>query len=198
MPLPRPVLLLLAAGASSRMRGGDKLLEDAGGEPMLARAARAAAATGLEVIVTLRPDRPLRARALDGLGVRRVIVPDAGDGMAASLRAGVAASPPGAPVAVLLADMPEIESGDLLRLVEAFEAAGGARVVRAAAEDGRPGQPVIFPARLREALLALSGDTGGRDILRREDALLVPLPGTRALTDLDTPEDFDAWRRDRG
>lgn len=193
-----PVLLLLAAGSSSRMRGGDKLLEDVDGEPMLARSARAATDTGLDVIALLRPDRPERERVLSGIPVRRIMVADAGDGMSASLRAGVAASPPDAPVAVLLADMPEIGTADILRLVAAFEAAGGTRVVRAATGDGRPGQPVIFPARLREALLALSGDAGGREILKREDPLIVPLPGNRAVTDLDTPEDFAAWRRARG
>jgi CTP:molybdopterin cytidylyltransferase MocA len=52
---------------------------------------------------------------------------------------------------------------------------------------------VIFPARLRHDLLALSGDAGGREILKREEVVLVPLPGRRALTDLDTPEDFAAW-----
>jgi molybdenum cofactor cytidylyltransferase len=191
---PRPALLLLAAGASSRMRGGDKLLEEIGGEPLLRRAAREAVATGLEVIVALRPDRPERDRVLHGLAVRRVPVPDASDGMSASLRAAVAAAPAEAPVAVLLADMPEIAAEDLRALVAAFDAAGGSTIVRAAGEDGLPGQPVIFPARLKPDLLAVSGDAGGRDILRREEVLLVPLPGRRALTDLDTPEDFAAFR----
>jgi molybdenum cofactor cytidylyltransferase len=190
----RPVLLLLAAGASSRMRGGDKLLQEVAGEPLLARSAREALATGLAVFVALSPDRPARTRALEELAVVRVPVPDAAEGMAASLRAAVAAAPEGAGVAVLLADMPEITAADIGALVAAFEATGRDRVVRAASEDGRPGQPVIFPARLRPALLALRGDAGGRDILAREDVLLVPLPGRRALTDLDTPEDFAAWR----
>jgi molybdenum cofactor cytidylyltransferase len=61
--------------------------------------------------------------------------------MAASLRAAVAAAPEGAPLAVLLADMPEITTGDIIALVAAFDAAGGDRVVRAASEDGGPGSP---------------------------------------------------------
>lgn len=176
------------------MRGADKLMEDVGGEPLLRRSARAALATGLSVIVALRPDRPEREAALEGLAVARVVVPDADRGMSASLRAAVAASPAGAPLAVLLGDMPEIRTDDLMALIRAFEAAGGDTVVRAASEEGQPGQPVIFPARLRPDLLALTGDAGGRDILRREKVMLVPLPGRRALTDLDTPEDFAAWR----
>jgi CTP:molybdopterin cytidylyltransferase MocA len=176
------------------MRGADKLVQEADGQPLLRRAAREAMATGLDVIVALRPDRPERARALEGLPVRKVMVPDADLGMSASLRAAVAAAPADAPLAVLLADMPEIGAEDLAALVGAFAAAGGDTVVRAASEDGQPGQPVIFPARLRPDLLALTGDAGGRDILRREAVRLVPLPGRRALTDLDTPEDFAAWR----
>ena len=179
------------------MRGGDKLLEDVGGEPMLRRAARMAAGTGLQVIVALRPDRPDRARVLEGLPVTPVLVPDPGDGMSASLRAAASVAPQDAPLAVCLADMPEITTEDLAALVEAYHAAGGDRVVRAASEDGRPGQPVIFPPRLRDDLLALSGDAGGRDILRTETPILVPLRGLRALTDLDTPEDFAAWRGGR-
>ena len=189
-----PVLLLLAAGSSSRMRGGDKLLEDVGGEPMLRRAARMAAGTGLKVIVALRRDRPDRGRAIEGLPVTPVIVPDPEDGMSASLRAAASIAPSDAPVAVCLADMPEITTEDFAAVVAAYHAAGGDTVVRAASEDGHPGQPVIFPPRLRAALLAVSGDAGGRDILRKEKAVLVPLRGRRALIDLDTPEDFAAWR----
>lgn len=195
MPPPGPVILLLAAGSSSRMRGADKLLEDVGGgEPMLARTARIAAGSGLPVIVALRGDRPDRARAVAGLAVTPVIVPDPDAGMSASLRAAAAHAPEDAPLAICLADMPGITSADLTALVAAFRAAGGDTVVRAASEDGRPGQPVIFPPRLRAALLAVTGDAGGRDILRSETVVLVPLPARRALVDLDTPEDFAAWR----
>jgi molybdenum cofactor cytidylyltransferase len=190
----RPALLLLAAGSSSRMRGGDKLMEEVEGEPLLRRAAREALATGLSVIVALRPGKAEREDALHGLKVRKVIVPHADQGMSASLRAAVVAAHEGAPLAVLLADMPEIDTEDLTVLVSAFEAQGGDTVVRAASEDGQPGQPVIFPARLRPDLLAVTGDAGGREILRRERVVLVPLRGHRALTDLDTPEDFAAWR----
>jgi CTP:molybdopterin cytidylyltransferase MocA len=176
------------------MRGSDKLMEEVEGEPLLRRVAREALATGLEVIVALRPDRAEREAALDGLPVQKLLVPDADQGMSASLRAAVAAAPKTVPVGVLLADMPEIRTADLAALITAFAEEGAETVVRAASEDGQPGQPVIFPARLRPDLLALTGDAGGREILRREKVRLVPLPGRRALTDLDTPEDFAAWR----
>lgn len=180
------------------MRGTDKLLETIEGEALLVRTLRRAIATGLPVIVALAPDRPERLDAIKGLAARDLIVPDASEGMGASLRAAAAAAPEGAPLVVILADMPEITTEDINTLVRVFEAEGGDRVVRATAVDGRPGQPVIFPSRLRNDLRALTGDAGGRDILRQEDPRLVPLDDCRALVDLDTPEDFAVWHGGSG
>ena len=71
---------------------------------------------------------------------------------------------------------------------------GGDTVVRAAGADGTPGSPALVPRRLFAALRSLDGDTGGRDVLKREAQDILPLPGRHALTDLDTPEDWAAWR----
>ena len=115
-------ILILAAGSSSRMRGGDKLLEEVAGMPLLARITRAALDTGLPVTVALPPDRPARAGVLDGLAVTRVTVPDARVGMAESVKAGLAAIPQGAGVMLLLADLPELTAHDLQRMVAAWRA----------------------------------------------------------------------------
>ncbi|WP_269150476.1 NTP transferase domain-containing protein [Frigidibacter albus] len=190
------VILLCAAGSSRRMRGADKLLELVGSVPLLRRQAVAAAAQGVRVLVTLGPDQPLRAAALERLAVEPLVVPEAAEGMAASLRAGAAAAE-GAALLVMLADMPEIGAEDLAAVIAAHLAAPEA-VVRAAGEDGTPGHPVVIPARLLAGLTRLSGDQGAREVLRGEAAVLVPLPGQRALTDLDTPEDWAAWRARTG
>lgn len=191
----QPHILLLAAGSSSRMRGGDKLLEPVGGEPLLTRIARAALATGAPVTVTLPPDRPARLAALAGLTVAQVTVPDPAQGMSASLAAGLAAIPAGRGVLLLLADLPEITAQDLSHLLALWQQEPEA-ILRATAEDGTPGHPVCFPPDLRDDLLTLRGDAGARAVLIRHRARLrtVPLPGTRATTDLDTPEDWAAWR----
>ncbi|AMY69144.1 NTP transferase domain-containing protein [Frigidibacter albus] len=178
------------------MRGGDKLLEPVAGMPLLRRQALAAVAQGLRVLVTLAPDQLLRAQALAGLAVDIVPVPEAAEGLAASLRAGAAAAQ-GAALLVMLADMPEIGAEDLAAVIAAHRAAPGA-VIRAAGVEGTPGHPVLVPARMLAGLAELQGDGGARDLLRGEGAVLVPLPGRRALTDLDTPEDWAAWRAKTG
>ena len=66
-------ILLLAAGASNRMRGRDKLMEEVDGQPLVARMARMArAATDGAVLVTLPPQPHPRHGALKGLDTRLI------------------------------------------------------------------------------------------------------------------------------
>lgn len=191
-----PHILILAAGASSRMAPRDKLLEQIDGQPLIARSLRTALATGLPVTLTLPPDRPERWQAVEGIGGKRVTVAQARDGMAESLKAGLAAIPADVPVLLLLADLPELDTTDLL----AVAGADSAFIQRGATEAGQPGHPVLLPVWLRPELEALTGDQGARALFQRHnDRLrLVPLPANRALTDLDTPEDWARWRALRG
>jgi CTP:molybdopterin cytidylyltransferase MocA len=190
-----PTIVIPAAGASSRMRGSDKLLEPVEGRALIRRQAEVALLTGCAVVVTLPPDRPARGAALEGLAVTRVIVAEAAQGLSVSLAAGLAAVGPGRAALVLLADLPEITTEDLSRMV-ALHGARPEAILRAVAEDGTPGHPVLFPAAVLPELQAMTGDSGARDLLRRRagQVVAVPLPGRRAVTDLDTPEDWAAWR----
>lgn len=191
MSPPRLKLVLLGAGGSTRMRGGDKLLEPVEGAPLIRRQALAILAAGIgPVAVTLPPDRPQRVAALEGLNVDHLTIPDAAQGMSASLRA-AALWAEGAALLVVPADMPELTAEDFHRLAAGYD---GTRPLRATAEDGTPGHPVIFPPALLPLFAGLGGDDGARSILKAHPPLLVALPGVRAVTDLDTPEDWHAWR----
>lgn len=194
------LILIPAAGASARMRGRDKLLEPVGGAALLRRQLSAAVATGAPVLVTLpRHAGGPRAEVLEGVGRFRVTHIDASEGMAASLRAGACAAREScaAGLMMLLPDMPEIETGDIAALLAAF-ALFPETCLRATSADGRPGHPVVFPARLLDRLSRVTGDTGGRAILADELVRAHALPGDRAVTDLDTPEDWAAWRARTG
>lgn len=194
-----PEILILAAGSSSRMRGGDKLLEPIYGTAQLTRIAKVALATGCAVTVALPPDRPARAACLAGLPVHQVVVTNPDDGMAASLVAGLAALPPTAPVLLLLADLPEITAEDLQAALAAWADTPDS-ILRGMAADGTPGHPVGFPVDLLPELRCLSGDQGAREVVQRHKArlLMIALPDEHATTDLDTPEDWARWRASRG
>lgn len=194
--MTHPVILILAAGASSRMGGRDKLLEEVAGRPLLRLVAERALASGAKTLVTLPEDRPARAEALLGLPLETVRVADANNGMSASLRAGLAALPRKATAAVILpADMPGITTEDL-QLFLAAHAKMPEKLFRGSSAGGRHGHPALFPADLFPALMGLSGDEGGRSVLKANTHRLelIPLPGTHAVLDLDTPEDWAAYR----
>lgn len=177
------------------MRGRDKLTQKIDGIPLLTRMCHSALATGLQTFVTLPYKNHPRAPLIDA--ATPVFIPDATDGMAASIRRGVSAlSPDVAGVMILPSDMPEIERDDLQKVADAFDP-NDAAVVRATATDGTPGHPVVFPRRLFAALGSLSGDQGARSVLTGQPITLVPLPGRRACVDLDTPEAWEAWRATR-
>ena len=192
-------ILILAAGYSSRMAPRDKLLEPVGPEPILRRMARLACTASDLVLVVLPPDRPGRWQALDGLPVRRVLAAGAAEGMAASLRAGLRDLPMAPGVMILPADMPGFEAADLVHLIATF-GQDPTRILRGGTETGTPGHPVIFPSDLWPALAALTGDEGGRPVIQanRDRVALVPLAEDRATLDLDTPQDWDRWRKATG
>lgn len=189
-------VLLPAAGASSRMRGRDKLLEDVHGAPCLRVMAERALASGADVIVTLPSLSHARADALDGLDVTLIAVPDPAEGMAASLRAGAKAAKDMAALMILPPDMPSILASDIRVMWRAFNALPCPAILRATTERGEPGHPVVFDAAFLPAFAHLTGDTGAAAILQANMAALgeLALQGARARADLDQPEDWEAWR----
>lgn len=195
------LIVIPAAGASTRMRGRDKLLEEVDGQPVLARQVRRALATGARVFVPVSRDHPARTDTLAHVSDPNLSVTaiDGREGMSASLRAAAAFAEDvsnGAAfdgLMVLPADMPALETGDLTAVIDAFCAAPDV-IVRATSADGQPGHPVVFPRNLVPLMRDLSGDEGARRILTGHEVRLMALPGQRAITDLDTPEDWDTWR----
>lgn len=193
-------IILPAAGASSRMRGRDKLTEIVEGIPLLRRQAERAIATGAHVCVTLPDYDHPRAKVLAGLPVQLVAVPDNDHGMSSSIRRGIGMLPRGIVAAIILpADMPDLEANDISILINGFRATPYPMLQQATAEDGTPGHPVLFPADCFMALQQLTGDQGAREILKTNKHRLrqVALPGVRALTDLDTPEAWEEWEAAR-
>jgi CTP:molybdopterin cytidylyltransferase MocA len=187
-------ILILAAGASSRMEGRDKLTLPIDGMPMLATMILRAERTRAPVMVALPPNNPARAAIVADCDAAPVTVRDAHLGMGASIATGTQLRPKGCTALMILpADMPTLEADDLIAMKEAWAKAPATAILRATGEDGTPGHPVIFPAACFDALEALSGDLGAREVIARHagPVLDIALPGRHALLDIDTPEH---WR----
>lgn len=195
---PTVHILILAAGASSRMRGADKLLQEVKGRPLLRQVVETALASGAPVLVTLPPTADARRAVIADNPVRIVDVPDAAQGMARSIVRGLAALADAGPqdgVMILPADMPGFSAKALADLVSRFRAEPEL-IWRGGTVDGTAGHPAIFPKDLWPELARIEGDEGGRSVLKRhpDRVRVVPLPGVMAVLDLDTPEDWAAYR----
>lgn len=192
-------VILLAAGQSRRMVGADKLLQRIDGISLLRRSALTALRAG-PVIVALPPAPHPRYETLAGLDLTKVGIPDADEGMNASLRGALAHMPPDAnAVMVLLADLPDIAVEDLKSVIASVHEQPDNLIWRGATSAGKPGHPVVFDRQLFDELTRLTGDDGAQSVVRahKDKVCLVPLPGQNALLDLDTPEDWASWRIQR-
>lgn len=196
---PRVAGLVLAAGAGRRFDAASaKQLAAVDGRPLLehalAAAAEVAAAGGLaRVAVALGARAREIAAAVDLREFDVVPVLDWEEGLAASLRAGVAALAPYADaIVVLLGDQPRVPV-DAIARVAACGTRPGAPAARALYADGRPGHPVLLRRELFAAVGRLRGDSGARELLRSVEVEPVPCEGP-APRDVDRVEDLDAVR----
>jgi molybdenum cofactor cytidylyltransferase len=189
--------VVLGAGRSSRMGGPNKLLAEIGGKPLVRIVVDAVLASRARpVVVVTGHQRDKVEAALAGLPVKFVHNPHFADGLGTSLKAGIAALPAEADGAIVcLGDMPQVDAALIDRLIGAFDPDHGALVVLPTI-DGKRGNPVVWSRRFFPDLMTVEGDVGARYLIGRytEAVAEVPLTGTAALTDVDTPEALEAVR----
>jgi molybdenum cofactor cytidylyltransferase len=186
--------IILAAGQSRRMGGANKLLATFGGEPLVRRTVQAAIASKADpVIVVTGHMADTVSAALDGLDIEITHNPDYAEGLATSLRAGLAAVPATVSGAlVLLADMPGVSASVIDELSAAFSPRQGRSIVLPTAA-GKRGNPVLWSRAYFPELMALTGDTGARHLLAEHDDAVTSVEiGPAVALDVDTPEALKA------
>jgi molybdenum cofactor cytidylyltransferase len=193
MRAPRVAALLLAAGESSRMTGGHKLLRPIAGQALIRLPIHAALDAGLDPILVVVGHRSADIReTLSDLPVRILDNPDYRTGLASSLQVGLRALLGDAgvdAVVVLLADEPGMSSRNISRIVQEWRDSG-AETVRAQYRD-RPGHPVLIARAVLDGLEEMVGDRGLQDRLfgPERQALLIPLDEDAPI-DVDTEEAY--------
>jgi molybdenum cofactor cytidylyltransferase len=198
--------IVLAAGQSSRFRAGGgpdltKLVAKLDGKPIVRRVVEAALATKARpVVVVTGYARDSVEGAVADLDIGLAFNPKFASGLASSLKAGLAATPPDvAGALVLLGDMPWIEPRLSDALIDAFLAREGA-LAAVPSREGRRGNPVLLGRGLFEAAMRLTGDEGARRLigaLGEGELVEVEASDMGVTFDIDTPSDLAAAQRFR-
>jgi molybdenum cofactor cytidylyltransferase len=183
-------LLLLAAGASTRM-GRPKQLLPYHGRTLLRQAAETAAASGCApiILVTGALHEELLPEIV-GLPIRAARNAAWESGMASSIRTGLTALAETQPAAVLimLTDQPLV-TPELLQQLMQQQLQTQAPIVAAAYGDTL-GVPAIFHHSLLPELLQLQGHQGASRLIASLGAAVGQVPFPAGLLDVDTPEQY--------
>jgi molybdenum cofactor cytidylyltransferase len=192
---PAIAAIVLGAGRSSRMGGPNKLLAEINGKPLIRMVVeQALASRARPVLVVTGHQRERVEAALSGLAIKFVHNPHFAEGLGTSLKAGIAALPTESDGAIVcLGDMPQVDAALIDRLIGAIDPDKGA-LIAVPVIDGKRGNPVVWSRRFFADLMAVEGDIGARYLIAHyaEAVAEVPVDGTAALTDVDTPEALQA------
>jgi molybdenum cofactor cytidylyltransferase len=184
--IARPVVL--AAGAGRRF-GGDKMLAEVDGMPLIRHAASAYAELCGQVTVVISTDDRLR-EALAGLPVDIVTNPGADEGIASSIRAAVNHSRSHPALMIALGDEPRVDRALVMQVMQLWHQTRAPIVMPL--YNGEPGHPVLFDEATYGDLLTLKGDRGAKGLAERYGPKVrsVEVAGPRP-TDIDTTQDLE-------
>lgn len=200
MTASKVAAVVLAAGRSTRFVR-NKMIEPIDGEAMVARVVRIAAASGTDPVIVVTGHEATRvAEALQGHHVKVVHNRAYDEGLSTSLQVGIRAAPPESDGAlILLGDMPGIQAGDISMLLARF-AVAGREAICVPVKDGRRGNPVLWGAAYFPEMMAIRGDIGAKELVARhaDKVCEVPAESNGIFADVDTPNDLEAMKMERG
>lgn len=145
------------------------------------------------VLVVVAPKQDEIVRKAEAAGASVLVNPDPGEGPITSLRLALEHLGDDTPgVAFCPVDHPLLTPETVARLLDAYRESEAALALPVVGE--KRGHPVIFGPALFSELKDAGLEGGARTVVHRhlDDALLIPLDDSGAVTDIDTPEQYRA------
>ena len=186
----RTAAIVLAAGGASRMHGKAKMVLPWRGKPLVRHVVDAAWQGGIrKIIVVTGAFAAEVAEALEGAPIEFVHNPHWSDGQSSSIKAGLQSLPLGIGAALfMLADQPGTPASLIRKLLE-YHAHSLAPII-APEIDGQRGNPVLFDQVTFDKFDSLTGDAGGRVLMKDFPVSRIPWFDPLAAFDVDTPEAY--------
>lgn len=182
--------IILAAGLSRRM-GTNKLLLRLGGVPVIERIIKTASGSCLNEVI-LVCSRDVAEALRDEYKGRLVHNAEPELGQSRSVRLGARnASRYAEGFMFLVGDQPYITAETINKLVEGYYSGHYSAAVPL--YKGKKGNPVVFSHFLRDKLMELDGDSGGRVLLQglSESTLALVIDDELSGIDMDTREEYE-------
>lgn len=187
-------IVILAAGSSSRLGRPKQLLKYKGNSLIRLTVAEAIKMAANNVIVVSGASRQQVEGELEGLAISLVYNPEWEEGMASSIRCGVAELLKNFPdiqnVILAVCDQPFVNAAQFESLLKEKIASG--KDIVASAYKNTLGVPALFDRKYFQELLLLTGQQGAKKLLDTfsEDVSQVPFP--EGNIDIDTIEDYES------
>ena len=181
--------IILASGFSKRMEQ-EKLLLPFGGVALVERVIRAAQASRLDEVILIYQKEEVEKIGRK-YGIKAVHNPRADEGQSAAIKLGInAAQPETDAFMFMVGDQPFLNPFIINILIDTFLQDPHSIIVPV--YNNTRGNPVLFPFAMKELLLALDGDRGGRVLIdSMPDRInLVSIDEEMSGTDIDTEEDY--------
>lgn len=185
-------ILLLAAGASSRM-GQPKQLLPWGNQPLIEHQIQTLLQTGNPVNVVLGSNSNLILPVVEKYGVGIFINNHWESGMGSSISFGISQIiqkfPNANGVLITLLDQPLITTPYIEKMLDAYQP-GSQQILVSRSASGWTGVPVLFDQCYLKELSELSNDEGAKKITKHHEESVILLDGGEILEDMDTPERY--------
>jgi molybdenum cofactor cytidylyltransferase len=189
--------VILAAGGSSRF-GQPKQLLRYRGETLIRRVVRAAEEADCEpIVVVVGKNADAIRQELSGTRASLIENGEWQRGIGSSIRCGVHQIAGSTDAAILLTcDQPLVDRNVIARLIAAQEESG--KPIVASSYANTRGVPGLFLRSCFNALLALPDNLGAKKIIEEQAGDVASVTFEEGAIDIDTAEDFERLKRNRG
>ena len=185
--------IILAAGQSSRMENGNKLLLPINEIPMISHVCNTVLTAGLDpVVVVTGFESDLVTQAIPTAINDIIYNSHWQSGMASSIYEGLSALPQNVDGnMIVLGDMPMISKDTLTLLIDEFIMLNGQHIIYPIYEE-RQANPVIFPKKYFQEILSSTGDRGCKKVLKQypDDAVGVSIGSPEVVFDCDSEDNY--------
>jgi len=186
--------IILAAGLGRRMNE-NKLHLTLNGEQIIDTVLSTVASVDFKETIVVTNDPTIIAKA-KLLSLTSIPNTEAPAGQSTSIVKGILASGNDTSgYLFIMGDQPLLSKDTIEIILKAFKESPTSIILPMYGE--KPGSPALFPLTLKQELLSLEGDLGGKVVMKNHPELIikVPISSHQELFDIDTKEDYEAIKK---